>query len=213
MTSLSDIARRLNLRGAGTLGARGRNANLLPPLILMTDPARMADPAAAVAELPRGSAVILRHYDDPDREALGRNLLKLTRPAGLRLLIAGDARLACRLGADGLHLPEWMARRGGARWRTWRRPGWLITAAAHSPAALCHARSAGADAALLSPVFATNSHLGAKVLGAVRFTAWCRRAPLAVYALGGITEETARRLVPGPAAGVGAIDGLKKTRA
>ncbi len=208
MTSLPDIARRLNLRGVGTLGARGPNASLLPPLILMTDPARMADPVAAFAELPRGSAVILRHYDDPDREALGRNLLKLTRPAGLRLLIAGDARLACRLGADGLHLPEWMARRGGARWRAWRRPGWLITAAAHSPAALCRALRAGADAALLSPVFATKSHPGAKVLGAVRFTAWCRRAPLAVYGLGGITTETARRLGLSPAVGIAAFGGM-----
>ena len=143
----------------------------LPPLILMTDEARLADPAAAMAGLPRGSAVILRHYADPHREALGRRLLALSRCAGVRLLIAGDARLADRLGADGLHLPEWMDRRGGAAWRRWRRPGWLVTVAAHSPDELCQARRAGADAA---------------PLGALRFAAWCRRAPLPVYALGGL---------------------------
>lgn len=191
------MARRLNLSAGG-----GR----LPALILMTDDARLADPAAAIASLPRGSAVILRHYDDPGREALGHRLLALSRVAGVRLLIAGDARLACRLGADGVHLPEWMVR--GAAWRRWRRPGWLVTAAAHSPAALWHARRAGADAALLSPVFATASHPGAKPLGALRFAAWCREAPLPVYALGGITAETAGRLAASPAAGLAAIGGL-----
>jgi thiamine-phosphate pyrophosphorylase len=176
----------------------------------MTDAARLADPAPAIVGLPRGGAVILRHYDDPNREALARSLLKLTRPAGIRLLIAGDARLARRLGADGLHLPERMARRGRTHWRAWRRPGWLITAAAHSPAALWRAGKAGADAALLSPVFATASHPGTRALGALRFAAWCGRAPLAVYALGGITAETARRLGPGPAAGIAAIGGLAR---
>jgi len=185
-----------------TLGGAGR----LPPLILMTDDARLADPAAAIASLPRGSAVILRHYDDPGRAALGHRLLALSRDAGVRLLIAGDARLACRLGADGLHLPEWMARRG--LWRGWLRPGWLVTAAAHSPAALWHARRAGADAALLAPVFATASHPEAKPLGVLRFTAWCRRAPLPVYALGGITAETVGRLAASRAAGIAAIGGL-----
>ena len=179
----------------------------LPPLILMTDDARLADPAATITGLPRGSAAILRHYDHPDREALGRRLLALCRGAGVRLLIAGDAGLACRLGAGGLHLPEWMAHRG--LWRRWRRKGWLITAAAHSPAALWHARRAGADAALLSPVFATTSHLGVKPLGVLRFTAWCRRAPLPVYALGGVTAVTARRLTAGRATGIATIGGLK----
>ena len=212
MASLADMAQRLNL-SAGVAGAppafniRGHRVSpgggrRLPPLILMTDEARLADPAAAMAGLPRGSAVILRHYADPHREALGRRLLALSRGAGVRLLIAGDARLADRLGADGLHLPEWMARRGGAAWRRWRRPDWLVTAAAHSPAALWQARRAGADAALLAPVFATDSHPDAAPLGALRLAAWCRRAPLPVYALGGMTAETARRLAPGPAAGI-----------
>jgi thiamine-phosphate pyrophosphorylase len=174
----------------------------------MTDSRRLADPAAAIAGLPRGSAVILRHYEDPAREALGRRLLELSRGAGVRLLVAGDARLAVRLRADGLHLPEWMARRGTAAWRRWRQPGWLVTAAAHSPAALWRAARAGADAALLAPVFATASHPRAEPLGVLRFAAWCRRAPLPVYALGGVTAATAPRLAAGGAAGIAAIGGL-----
>jgi thiamine-phosphate pyrophosphorylase len=198
VTSLAEIAHRLNLSAGG--------AGRLPPMILMTDDTRLAFPAAAIGSLPRGSAVILRHYDDPGREALGRRILAVCRDARVRLLIAGDARLASRLGADGLHLPEWMVRRG--LWRGWRRPGWLVTSAAHSPAALWHARRAGADAALLAPVFHTASHPGDKPLGALRFAAWCRVAPLPVYALGGVTAETAGRLAASPAAGLAAISGL-----
>ena len=205
------MARRLNFKAgappAFRIGGHPPSGGCrLPPLILMTDSRRLADPAAAIAGLPRGSAVILRHYDDPDREALGRHLLGLSRGAGVRLLIAGDARLASRLRADGLHLPEWMARR--AAWRRWRRPGWLVTIAAHGPSALWHAARAGADAALLAPVFATASHPEAEPLGALRFAAWCRKAPLPVYALGGITAETARRLTTGPVAGFAAIEEL-----
>jgi thiamine-phosphate pyrophosphorylase len=215
---LTDMARRLNL-SAGVAGAppayhiRGHPVapgvvkRRLPPLILMTDTARLADPEAAIAGLPRGSAVILRHYDDPGREALGRRLRTLSRGAGVLLLVAGDARLAARLRADGLHLPEWMVRRAAGR--RWPRPGWLVTAAAHSPAALWRAQRAGADAALLSPIFATASHPGAKPLGVLRFAAWCRAAPLPTYALGGITAETGRRLATSLAAGLAATGGVK----
>ena len=46
------------------------------------------------------------------------------------------------------------------------------------------------------------------VLRCARFAAWCRAAPLPVYALGGITAETAGRLAASSAAGIAAIGGL-----
>jgi len=70
------------------------------------------------------------------------------------------------------------------------------------------AARAGADAALLSPVLPTASHPGARVLGAVRFAALCARAPLPVYALGGIGRGTARRLHGARVAGIAAIGGV-----
>jgi len=126
------------------------------------------------------------------------------------LLVAGDWRLAAAVGADGVHLPEAMVRRGAPAWGGGgpRRPGFLVTAAAHSPAALWRAARAGADAALLSPVFATASHPGGAVIGLPRFAAWCRGAPLPVYALGGIDRGTVRRLKDAGAAGAAAIGAL-----
>ncbi len=181
----------------------------LPPLILLTDSRRLPDPLPAAAQLARGNAVILRHYDAPDREALARRLAALCRRRGVLLLVAGDWRLAWRIGADGVHLPEGLARRGPRSWGAGvpHRPGFLVTAAAHSPPAIRRAARAGADAVLLSPVFPTASHPGAKTLGTLRFARWCRMATVPVYALGGVSRDTAPRLAGSGVAGLAGIGG------
>src|SRR5262249_23606904 len=154
----------------------------LPALILMTDQARVPDPVAAAHALPRGSAVILRHTDARARASLALALIKIARARGLILLIAADAQLAADIGAHGLHLPEARAT-DAAHWRA-LKPSWLITAAAHSARALTAARIAGADAALLAPVFPTSSHPDRESLGVLRTRLVAARAGLPVYALG-----------------------------
>ncbi len=173
----------------------------------MTDPGRQADPLAAAAALPPGAAVILRNYQDPNRRDLAHDLAALCRQIGVILIVAGDARLARAVGAGGLHLPEWQARQGPRRWRAWRRPDWLVTAAAHSPAALTSAWRAGAGAALLSPVFSSPSHPAKEslTLGPLRFTRLIHQSPLPVYALGGIDRARARRLKNSGAVGIAGI--------
>jgi thiamine-phosphate pyrophosphorylase len=178
----------------------------LPALILMTDQTRVPDPVAAARMLPRGSAVILRHPDAKKRASLGRALIEIAHARGLKLLIAGDAKLAAEIGAHGLHLPEARAREA-AHWRA-LKPSWLITAAAHSARALTAARIAGADAALLAPVFATASHPEREPLGPLRARLMAARAGLPVYALGGINAETVARLKDADLVGIAAIEGL-----
>jgi thiamine-phosphate pyrophosphorylase len=199
---LTEVARQLNLRYRS---AHGLPRRPLPPLIFMTDPARTPDVRRAARALPAGSAIVLRHYDDPNRRALAAALAALTRTLSLRLLIAADARLAAEVGADGIHLPEAMASAArGLRWR----PDWLVTTAAHSWPALINAAHAGADAALLSPVFATASHPHASPLGPWRFAMLAARAPLPVYALGGMNDRNARRLLSSEAVGIAAVAAL-----
>jgi thiamine-phosphate pyrophosphorylase len=190
--TLAKQARRLNARAP-----RGRG---LPALLLLTDEARLPDPCGAAARLPRGAGVILRHYGAPSRAALAARLAALCRRRGLKLLVAEDWRLAAAVRAQGVHLPE----RPQRRFRP--RPGWLVTAAAHSAPALVRAARLGADAALLSPAFPTRSHPGRPALGAVRFARLAHAAPLPVYALGGVNGENARRLRG--AIGVAAIGAL-----
>lgn len=194
MATLTELARRLNARN----GRRG-----LPPALLLTDARRLPDPLPAARNLPRGFGIVLRHYGIAGREALARDLARLT---GRPLLVAGDYALALRVRARGLHLPEG----GRPPRRPWPR-GFLVTMAAHSPPALRRARALGADAVLLSPVFPTASHPGAPVLGALRFVALALRAGLPVYALGGVNAITARRLMTSGAAGFAAIAGLTST--
>ncbi|MFN3076107.1 MAG: thiamine phosphate synthase [Alphaproteobacteria bacterium] len=130
------------------------------------------------------------------REALGRALRIVCRQRGLFFLVARDFRLAARTGADGLHLPEGLARHGIlSPTRLWLRwSGRLLTVAAHSPGAIRRARTLGATAVLLSPVFPTTSHPGARTIGVTRFAAWHRQAGMPVYALGGMNARSARRL-------------------
>src|SRR5262245_57764779 len=197
----SALQREKLARAARALNARARGC-ALPPLILMTDQARVPDPVAAARGLPRGSAIILRHTDASMRGALARTLAKIAREHELLLLVAGDARLAADVGAHGLHLPEARAREA-AHWRA-LKPSWLITAAAHSLRGLMAARIARADAALLAPVFATSSHPDRQPLGVMRFRLMAARGGFPVYALGGISAQTVKRLKDANLVGIAA---------
>lgn len=178
----------------------------LPRLWLFTDHRRLPDPRSVVARLPIGRAgVVLRHDDDPDRAALGRDLARLCRARRLVLVVAGDVRLAAELRA-GVHL------RAG-RWPGFPRAFRVVTSSAHTPLELRRAARAGAALAFLSPVFATESHPGAPALGPLRWVAVARglRTPssMRVGALGGVDGDTIRRLPRGMCQAAGAIGALR----
>jgi thiamine-phosphate pyrophosphorylase len=170
---------------------------------VFTDPARTPDPAALARRLPKGAALVFRAFAAADAEAQGRRLRALVHARGGRLLVGADAGLAARIGADGVHLPE----RAAARARALKagRPGWIVTAAAHSLTAARRARAAGADAAVVSAVFPSRSPSAGAPIGTLRLAAVARRAGLPVYALGGVNELTARRLKDLPLAGLAAV--------
>jgi len=196
-------------RVALTLGRRTgeRKAQApLPPLFFVTDPVRTPDPAAIAARLPKGSGVIYRTFGAGDAPTIARALRRVADARGLVLLIAVDERLAAASGADGVHLPERLIGRGpGLRAR---RPGWILTGAAHDMRAIKAAEFAGLDAVFASPVFASRSPSAHGQLGAIRFAILARQTPLPVYALGGVNHRTAPRLLSTGAAGLAAVEGL-----
>ncbi|MEZ5921798.1 MAG: thiamine phosphate synthase [Parvularculaceae bacterium] len=173
-------------------------------LAFLTDRRRVQDPASIIAALPAGAAVIYRDYEAPDRAEMASNLLAKARARGVFFLIAGDAAIADELGADGVH---WPARLLSAS--PTRRRG-LLTASCHNSDELGIARSMGADAVFLSPVFATKSHPHAVPLGAAAFKSLAAKGDLPVIALGGVdwrnTDELAGVNVAGFAA-IGAFAG------
>jgi thiamine-phosphate pyrophosphorylase len=188
---LASLARRLN-REAG--------APPLPSLYFFTDPERTPDPARVVRRLPRGAAVVYRHFGAPDRVPMARSLAQLCCARGLALLIAGDPELAERVKADGVHWPEKRLpphRDGATR---------LVTASAHSMESAARAAAFGADACILAPVFPTQSKSGRRPLGLFRASQIARDARVPVIALGGVTPRTAPRLAGRGFAGFAAVD-------
>ena len=184
MSSLTEQARRLKLR-----------------LVAIIETARIDDPLRLARSLPAGSWVILRNYASSDRSVLAKRLREICRKKRMTLLIAGDRALAEKCGA-GLHLPEYQGFRQLLRRR---RP---LTVAAHGRMALVRAARLGADAALLSPVFPTASHPGARPLGLIALRRLARQAKLPVIALGGVTAQRMKALKTAKLAGIAAIGGL-----
>lgn len=199
--SLAELARRLKCP---------RVAAGLPRLVLMTDSHRLPDPLPAVQGLPANSAVIVREIDAMRRAELVRQLRPLCRRRRIPLLVAADEDLARQ--ADGLHLSEKMVRGGRRLWRLSRRPGMVVSAAAHSAAAIRWAATLGVDVVIVGPVFATASHPQAQPIGPLRFARLVRLSPLPAYALGGIDETRARQLLNSGAAGFAAIGALSRGR-
>ncbi len=160
-----------------------------------------------MARLPRGAGVVLRTLGRAGEIARAPALAALARRRGLVFLVGADIALAIALRADGVHLPERLA--GRARIARRLRPGWIVTAAAHSVPALGRAWRAGVDAAVVSPVFNSRSPSAGVPIGPVRFAAWVRTKRLPVYGLGGIDAKTARRLKGCGAVGLASVDGLR----
>jgi len=176
----------------------------LPALLFFTDPVRTPDPEVVAARLPSGSAIVYRHFGAADAEGRARRLKVIARARGLKLLIGQDAALAARIGADGVHLPERLAHHAAALKRA--RPGWLVTSAAHS---LRAARAGQADAVVVSVALPSKSPSAGPALGPVRLAALVRAAGRPVYALGGIDNKTARRLLDAGLVGLAAVEGLR----
>jgi thiamine-phosphate pyrophosphorylase len=170
------------------------------------DDDRLPNPRAAILALPRGSLVVLRTRESERRVEFARVLVRFARLRGLKWIVADDPELAARARADGAHFPEQKIGEA-ATWRV-RRPDWLITCAAHSFSACLHAKRAGANAVMLSPVFSTNSHPGRSALGNIRARSIARAATLPLYALGGVDAHSARRLAGSDFVGFAAINGL-----
>jgi thiamine-phosphate pyrophosphorylase len=165
---------------------------------MLTDPKRTPHPVRLAKSLPRGMGVIYRPFGAPKAPRTAEKLRRAAQDRGLILLIGSNDP---KVRGAGAHLPERMA--GQAR--RFRRPGVLVTAAAHSEPAIRRARLAGCDAVLVSTVFKSRSASAGRPMGAIRFAVLVRRAGLPVYALGGINAETAPRLLGSGAAGLAAV--------
>lgn len=162
----------------------------IPRLWLLTDQRTEAGLKAAIRRLPRGSAIVFRHYHlhGTARQAAFRDVQRLARHHEHRLILSGPLPLARRWQADGVYAaPDRLGR---------PCPGLIRIATVHNMHELRQARLAGADAVMISPVFTTRSHPGGRTLGPLKLAALARHCAAPVIALGGMTHQRARRLPP-----------------
>jgi thiamine-phosphate pyrophosphorylase len=176
---------------------------------------------AAAALGPGRLLVQLRDKERNDESLLGtaRALRDATRESSARFIVNGSAAVAHAVLADGVHLPsagssahEPLDSRV-ARARSLLGDGAFISTAAHDDDELRAAIEAGATAALVSPIFASPAKGPARGVAAIAsarsLVDASRRAPaLLVYALGGVTPETAASCYEAGADGVAVIRAL-----
>jgi thiamine-phosphate pyrophosphorylase len=171
----------------------------LPALWLLSDERNDTSLDAVLGRLPRGSGFIYRHYHLPDAERVTRYfaLERIARARQHVVILADSAMTALEWRADGYY--------GAPLALTPKRAGLLALATVHDLSEIAQANRVGADAALLSPVYATRSHPDAPALGPLRFRLMARFAQMPVIALGGLDQRGADRLAWDRWA---AIDGL-----
>ncbi|MBS0294968.1 MAG: thiamine phosphate synthase [Proteobacteria bacterium] len=196
---------------AQALNRRAAPKRPLPPLLFLTDPQRTPDPVPIAERLPSGAGVVYRGFGAADAPEVAERLAAVARAQGLTLLIGVVESLAEACGAQGLHLPERMIHRVPEIRRD--HPDWVITVAAHNAAALRQAAEAGADAALLSTVFHSQSPSAGPALGADAFGRMVAEAGLPVYALGGVDDFNASHLSDSGAVGIAAVEGVIRMEA
>jgi thiamine-phosphate pyrophosphorylase len=204
VTALSELE--ILSRTAAGFPPRTVRGIVLPNLLFFTDPARVADPGTVAERLPRGAGIVFRAFGAPDAVEQGQRLRAIADARGLILLVGADASLAKAIKADGLHMPQRLVP-DITRLRI-EHPTYLITAAAHDAEALQAAEQVGADAAVVSPVFASNSPSAGAPLGMEGLETLVRATSLPVYALGGVRADTAARLADTGIVGLAAVEAL-----
>lgn len=173
-----------------------------PKLLLITDLSglRSEQLLQRCAAAMRGGvdAILLRApaLDRAHLLALAAHLRDSTRQWGARLLIHTHADIARAVDADGVHVARHAIAHIPAirHWLGEDASSMTLSASCHDDNELEAARRAGADFALLSPVFPTRSHPGAATLGVTRFRQLAHKAGLPVIALGGINPDNRDRL-------------------
>jgi len=157
-------------------------------------------------KLPKGAVVIYRHFGADDRADIPQQLRDID---GLTLLIGNDPELAAQVAADGVHMPRRISADDIAKIRT-GHPDWIITQAAPKEADTPTDLSPDLDALFVSAIFPSKSPSAGTAIGIDVLTQIAKSTSVPIYALGGVTAETAPRLINSGVSGFAAIEGITK---
>ena len=137
--------------------------------------------------------------------ALASRLRQMTDAHQARLIIHSQADIAAAVGADGVHLAS-SDINTIASVRQWLMQSEMsVSVSCHNADELKLAYDNGADYAMLSPVFPTQTHPGEAHLGVDEFDRLVASAKLPVIALGGVSLDSCVALQGRSLAVIGAI--------
>lgn len=182
-------------------------ATPLSPFVFMTDPQRVLDPVAIAKHLPKGAAIIYRHFGREGHWKEADNLRQVTFARNQQLLIGHDPELAQQVGADGVHFRRDASVQGPMLWRQ-KCPDWMITMAGLKGEQNYEGDLSVLDGLFVSSVFYSKSPSAGNPIGIEAFADICRKLAVPVFALGGVNARTAAQLEGSGAAGLAGIEGL-----
>ena len=188
------------LRAAGAIGLERGSQCRLSPLVMMTDPQVHKDVVAAARAMPKGAAIIYRHFGEPRRAEIAAELRQITFARKQQLLIGNDPALAKTCGADGVHFTRDAALTAPMLWRA-RCPDWLMSMAGIKEVEdgegdyIDYSGDLSVlDGLMVSAVFASNSPSAGRPIGVKRLLSIAAVLGAPIYALGGVNERTAEAL-------------------
>ncbi len=132
-----------------------------------------------------------------------QRVVEVAHAYGARVLVNGDATVAKRAGADGVHLQGHQLMQLEAP-----PPTGIWAASCHDARELERAAVLGASFVVLSPVLPTASHPGEPGIGWEQFAALIRDYPLPVYALGGMKPALLDTAMQHGAHGIALLSGI-----
>jgi thiamine-phosphate pyrophosphorylase len=190
------------------------NAKLpAPPFLLVTDRRQARRPlrdvvAAALTAGCRWLSVREKDLPEDEQIALARSLLPMAHANAAKLMLHGEASLAAKAGADGVHLPA------GSDVVAARRligPAKLVGISIHTVSEAEAIDPALVDYVLAGPAFETPSKPGyGPEIGRKGLLEIARAARVPVLAIGGVNAARLGELVAAGAAGVAVMGGVMR---
>ncbi|MEA3211206.1 MAG: thiamine-phosphate pyrophosphorylase [Chthoniobacter sp.] len=151
--------------------------------------------------------------DEHAIEALGNELIRVTEPAGVPLIINDHPHLVPSIGAQGAHVGQDDFAVEDARWRAGRslageEPPPIIGKSTHSFAQAVAAAAEGADYLGFGPLFPTPTKPGRPAIGLADIRRVHEALTLPIFCIGGIKRENLDTVLDAGARRVVIVSGI-----
>ena len=150
-------------------------------------------------------------------ESLGSELMRITEPAGVPLIINDHPHLVPAIGAQGAHVGQEDFTVADARWRAGRAlagevPPPIIGRSTHSLAQAEAAAAEGADYIGFGPLFATPTKPGRPAIGLADIRRVHELVSIPIFCIGGVNLDTLDEVIAAGARRVVIVSALLKAK-